>query len=354
MADRSISQDDLVELLRASEGRDTFVPTLRDGDIFYEQVVADQEPHFRAGVSLRSPKDFFFPPSEVMLRYERTGRGMELVGESDKAAGPPERPVLLFGVRPCAGRAVSLLDRLFDSEDYRDPSYVARRGNTTIAALACAEPLSTCFCTSAGGDPFSTEGLDALACDIGDGRFLVRTLTGKGDAAFGDAGSEADEAEVTRFDELASAANEAMAEPVPVKDVVENLSSDLLGSFEGNVWDRFHEKCLGCAACAFLCPTCHCFNIADESTLSGGKRLRTWDCCMMPLFTKHVSGHNPRESTRERMRQRIMHKFMYYVSNFGDPACVGCGRCVRACPINNDLREALRTLAAATAVSGDG
>jgi formate hydrogenlyase subunit 6/NADH:ubiquinone oxidoreductase subunit I len=75
---------------------------------------------------------------------------------------------------------------------------------------------------------------------------------------------------------------------------------------------------------------------------------------MMPLFTKHVSGHNPRESIRGRMRQRIMHKFLYYVSNFGDSACVGCGRCVRACPVNNDLREALRTLAAATSAPAAG
>ena len=75
---------------------------------------------------------------------------------------------------------------------------------------------------------------------------------------------------------------------------------------------------------------------------------------MMPLFTKHVSGHNPRESTRERMRQRIMHKFLYYVNIFGDSACGGCGRCVRAGPVNNDLREALRTLVAATAASAAG
>jgi len=354
MADKSISHDDLVGLLRASEGRDTFVPTMRGGDIFYDSISVDREPHLGPGVSLRSPKDFFFPPSEEILRYERTGRGMELVEESDKTAGPCKRPVLLFGVRPGAGRAVSLLDRLFDSDDYRDPSYVARRGNTTVAALACAEPLSTCFCTSAGGDPFSTEGLDALVCGLGDGRFLVKTLTEKGDAAFGAAGSDATGADVARFDELAENARSKMGEPVPVKEVVEKLSADLLSSFESDIWDRFHEKCLGCAACAFLCPTCHCFNIADESTLSGGKRIRTWDCCMMPHFTKHVSGHNPRESTRGRMRQRILHKFMYYVSNFGDSACVGCGRCVRACPVNNDLREVLKTIAASSVASAAG
>jgi ferredoxin len=344
MADRIYPRDELIGRLSDAAGDgDVFVPVLRDGRILFESVSPDVEPHLGPGVPARSPKDFFFPPSEVMLRYQRTGRGMEL----QEVADPGERPVILFGLRPCAGRALLLLDRLFDSEDYRDPGYVARREKTTVVGLACTGPLSTCFCTSAGGDPFSTEGLDALACDLGDGRFLVRTVTPKGEAALGSAGTDASESDAARFDELASKARESMGEPVPVKDVTDKLSGDLLASFESDIWDRFHEKCLGCAACAFLCPTCHCFNVVDESTLSGGKRVRTWDCCMFPLFTKHVSGHNPRGSTRERMRQRVMHKFLYFVRNFGDAACVGCGRCVRACPVNNDLRDVLKAIAAA-------
>ncbi|MHC4252912.1 MAG: 4Fe-4S dicluster domain-containing protein [Planctomycetota bacterium] len=349
MAERIVTTEELLGALRAaaaSGDRDVFAPVLRDGRVFIEPLAEGAEgtkPHLGPGVSTRSPKDFFFPPSEEMLRYARTERGMEL--ESVTKAG--DRPVLLFGVRPCAGRAVALLDRLFDSEDYRDPSYVARREATTIVGLACSEPLSTCFCASAGGDPFGTDGLDARVADLGEGRYLVRLLTEKGEAALGSAGGEAGDADASRADELAKAARDGMGEAVPVAAVTERLGADLVGSFESDLWERFHEKCLGCAACAFTCPTCHCFNIADESTLSGGRRVRTWDCCMMPLFTKHVSGHNPRESTRERMRQRIMHKFLYYVKNFSDAACVGCGRCVRACPVNNDLRDVLRTIAAA-------
>jgi ferredoxin len=289
-----------------------------------------------------------------MLSYQRTDRGMELAEVAGASSAHGRRPVVLFGVRPCAGRSLTLLDKLFDSDDYRDPSYVERRANTTVVALACTEPLSTCFCTSAGGDPFSTDGLDALACDLGDDRFLVRTLSGKGEALFGSVGEAAGDSDVAKIDELADNARSGMGEPVPVADVVGKLTGDLLAAFESDVWDGFHEKCLGCTACAFLCPTCHCFNISDESTLSGGKRIRTWDCCMLPLFTKHVSGHNPRASTRERMRQRIMHKFLYYVKNFGEAACVGCGRCVRACPVNNDLRAALRTIAAATVAPASG
>ncbi|MCE5274896.1 MAG: 4Fe-4S dicluster domain-containing protein, partial [Deltaproteobacteria bacterium] len=87
------------------------------------------------------------------------------------------------------------------------------------------------------------------------------------------------------------------------------------------------------------CPTCHCFDISDEVKGSDGKRLRNWDSCMFPLFTKETSGHNPRPSQKERWRQRVMHKFRYYVDNFGAIACVGCGRCVMSCPVNLDIRK---------------
>jgi len=347
MADRVLTRDELLQALRRASGeRELAAPVLRDGLVQFNRLSADSEVYLGPGVPASSPKDFFFPPCEEMLSYQRTGRGMELL----EVAEPGERPRVLFGVRPCGGRALLLLDRLFDSEDYRDPSYVRRRENTTVVGLACTEPLSTCICTSAGGDPFSTEGLDALAVELGEDRFLLRTLSETGEALFGAAGQEAGDPDVARADTLAESARESMGPPVPVKEATERLE----GAFDSDVWDLFHEKCLGCAACAFLCPTCHCFNIVDETTLSGGRRIRTWDCCMFPLFTKHVSGHNPRPSTRERMRQRIMHKFQYYVKNFGDAACVGCGRCVRACPVNNDLREILGTISALSGAQAKG
>ena len=33
-----------------------------------------------------------------------------------------------------------------------------------------------------------------------------------------------------------------------------------------------------------------------------------------------------------------MHKFSYYPSNYSCLGCVGCGRCIEACPVNNELR----------------
>ena len=117
------------------------------------------------------------------------------------------------------------------------------------------------------------------------------------------------------------------------------VSEKLEDSFDSPFWDKIHQTCLACGICTFLCPTCHCFAFDDSRVDSKGERIRLWDCCQYPAFTLEASGHNPRISSRERMRQRIMHKFSYYVKNFGEVACVGCGRCVENCPINLDLRE---------------
>ena len=67
---------------------------------------------------------------------------------------------------------------------------------------------------------------------------------------------------------------------------------------------------------------------------------------MFPLFTLHASGHNPRGQKVQRVRNRFMHKMKYFPDRFGPVSCVGCGRCVRDCPVNIDIREVMRLMLA--------
>jgi ferredoxin len=39
-----------------------------------------------------------------------------------------------------------------------------------------------------------------------------------------------------------------------------------------------------------------------------------------------------------------MHKLKYFPDRFGPFSCVGCGRCVKDCPVNIDIREVMGDL----------
>jgi ferredoxin len=266
------------------------------------------------------------------MKYTRTEQGMVFAGAIEGA-----KESVLFGVRPCDAHSFVLLDMLFDQEKYRDPFYVDKREKTTVISLACVHPpYTTCFCTSVDGSPTASDGADILLTEIGTD-YLAEFITAKGEKLlkyFADA---------PKVDDKAQAAKKAIAEKA-VQEIKSHIPAKAVKpildvNFENPFWNTIHQKCLACGTCTYLCPTCHCFDISDEVKGNDGIRLRNWDSCMYPLFTKETSGHNPRPSQKERWRQRAMHKFKYFVDNFNAIACVGCGRCVMYCPVNIDIRK---------------
>jgi len=335
---------------------------------------------FRYALTAKPLKEIFFPRSEPIIRYcasETPADGGDRIGirVSTPEAVSPKKPRVVWGARPCDASSLTVLDRVFADETYPDDFYISRRRNTIIVGLGCNVPAPTCFCPATGGDPFGTAGLDVLAYDLPDeggegssqGCYLMKAVTPEGEALLGflsDArlGEEPSESDERACEAVADGARKAIAARLPAD--ARSLEPVLKGMFDHPYWATLHEKCLGCAACAYLCPTCHCFDISEEpdpgaarsagcsteeecqEPRSTGVRVRNWDSCMFPIFTLHTSGHNPRPTGLERVRQRVMHKFYYFPENFGAVACVGCGRCVKYCPVNLDIREVISYIAA--------
>ena len=338
MEKRLIRKEALAGIVEELSGKLWVCAPVKEGDqVLFRVLKAGEKPLFDFANTKNAPKNFLFPRTETMMKYTRTPQGMVFAGE----AGEREETVL-FGVRPCDARSFVLLDMLFDQEKYRDPYYLDKRARTTVVAFACAQPpYTTCFCTSVGGAPVSSEGADILLTDLGEA-CLAEFLTPKGEALLGAFnGSPAGEAEEKQKEEIATRAAGEIRSRIPAREIKPILDTH----FEDPFWNTLSLKCLACGTCTYLCPTCHCFDISDEVQRSDGIRLRNWDSCMYPLFTKETSGHNPRPSQKERWRQRVMHKFRYYVDNFGAISCVGCGRCVMACPVNLDIRKIVADIA---------
>lgn len=255
-----------------------------------------------------SIKEFLFPRHEKLYEYRINGGGIEL-----EDVEVPMTPQVILGARPCDAAALPILDHIFDW-DYRDEFYFRRRAATTLVTLACARHDEACFCTSVGLGPASSKGSDAMLLALREGGYEVRMFTEKGRTLFHGA-----------VEESGSAAPEPVGPPVRFEiPAVE---------FDSPVYREQALACLGCGACAYTCPTCHCFDIADEGNGRSGARVKNWDSCQFALFTLHASGHNPRAAQPERQRQRIYHKFRIYPQKFGEILCTGCGNCARNCPV---------------------
>jgi ferredoxin len=342
MEKRLIKKEALAGLVGELTGKmRVFAPMPAEDQVLFRTLEKGEKPLLDFGNGKNAPKNFFFPRTETLMKFTRTAKGMVRVAEDAAMGGKPSGE-LLFGVRPCDARSFLLLDMLFDQEKYKDPYYLGKRARTTIVALGCIHPpYATCFCTSVDGAPLASEGADILLTDLGE-EFLAEFLTPKGEALLPDfGGAPAGAKEEKKKEELAAQAAAEIRSRIPAHEVKPILDT----RFEDPFWNTLHLKCLACGTCTYLCPTCHCFDISDEVKGGAGIRIRNWDSCMFPLFTKETSGHNPRASQKERWRQRVMHKFRYYVDNFQAIACVGCGRCVMACPVNLDIRKIVTDIA---------
>ncbi len=275
-----------------------------------------------------SAKAAVFPRYEAMLRYKLAGKAVE---PAELPVAAP--PTVLFGVRPCDAASLATLKAVF-TWDSQDAYFEPKLAHTTVVSVACTKCDDYCFCTSVGGGPGATAGSDLLLTPLDATKYLVEVLTDEGKAL------------VAMAPELFAAANgeaskkDAALAKVAPKFEAKALAAKLPALFgQNSVWVEQSLRCIGCGACAFVCPTCTCFDIQDERTRTGGVRLRTWDSCGFGLFTLHASGHNPRTKQSERWRQRVMHKFSYQPERLGVLGCVGCGRCSRSCPTDMNLGE---------------
>ena len=285
----------------------------------------------------KSPKDFFFPQTEDLMRFKTEGKNIEVIDVRRESEN-----FVIFGVRPCDVKSFEILDRVFLTEP-RDSFYAMKREHGIIVSVACTRPAETCFCSTFGINAAEPIGdVSAWKCD--DALYL-QPNTEKGRALVDSLSSLLEECS----DEAVNAQKESIAKimnKLPLKD----LSTDAFGGgktqelFNNPAWDELSSSCLGCGTCTFVCPTCQCYDIKDFNTGNGVIRYRCWDSCMYSEFTKMAHGNN-RLTQKERFRQRFMHKLVYYPeNNDGLFSCVGCGRCLAKCPISMNIAKVMKKI----------
>lgn len=327
---KKASLEKLYEKLQA-KGNKIYAPVSKDGKTEFHYNPSYTEVTYDHIQTTQSLKNTVFPKIENLISFKTDKLGTE-VTEADLSKIPS---LVLWGVHPCDAAGFDAIKSIF-MWDYKDEYFNSRLQKIAVIGLSCSKCDDNCFCTSVGLNPGGTKGSDILLTKLSSGDYLAEVVTEKG--------KEIVNAASDLFETAPSEAKEGNLAQVKQHFSHEKVTKNLAGAFNNPFWVENSLRCIGCGACAFVCPVCACFDIQDETKGKNGKRLRCWDSCGFKLFTIHTSGHNPREVQSQRWRQRIMHKFSYMPERNESLGCIGCGRCSRACPADMNILEQLIAL----------
>ena len=358
-AKATIDRDGLQALVGAlaSRGYRVIGPTVRDGAIVYDNIATiaelpigwrdrqepgryrlerrDDEALFGFAVGPQAWKRFLHPPVETLWTARKSADGLSLQTAQE------DIPKFAFiGVRACEIHAIAIQDRVFCEGPFVDKAYAMRRRDAFVVAVNCGEPAGTCFCVSMKTGPQAQSGFDLALTELVDDTahdFLVEIGSEAGaDVLSHVSYRPASNAEIAAADAVVAQAAGRMGRTLETDGLKELLQNNL----DHPRWDAVAERCLTCANCTMVCPTCFCTTVEDHSDLTGtsAERVRKWDSCFSLEFS-YLHGGSVRKSGRSRYRQWMTHKLAHWYDQFGTSGCVGCGRCITWCPVGIDITE---------------
>jgi formate hydrogenlyase subunit 6/NADH:ubiquinone oxidoreductase subunit I len=346
--------EQLIAVLRA-EQHTVIGPTLREAVIVYDEIasaadlpvgVTDRQSpgnyHVEAtadghafGYVLgpHSWKRYLFPPKVRLFGATRDGGADSPFTVDVRKKEAPKYAFL--GVRACELAAIAIQDRIITGE-ILDPYYKSAREQAFIVAVNCLEPGGTCFCASMGTGPRCVRGFDLCLTEV-NGDLAVEVGSEKGAKVFRQLPSRvATSSERRLFELLLERATEHMGRSLETQGLPELLTKNL----ESPRWKKIAKRCLACANCTMVCPTCFCYSVHDHTDLTGKKaeRWRLWGSCFTLEFS-YLGAHTVRTEGASRYRQWMTHKLSSWHQQFGVSGCVGCGRCITWCPVGIDITE---------------
>lgn len=110
-------------------------------------------------------------------------------------------------------------------------------------------------------------------------------------------------------------------------------------------WQGIANNCFGCGACTAVCPLCFCFRQEYKNDIHGDdSQCLRWDSCFAKEFSEVQNHFDLRPKNVDRLYNWYHHKFVRAEKELGKPLCVGCGRCIKACPAHLNIKNILHSL----------
>ncbi len=298
----------------------------------YRLVKHDKESLFHYTVGAQSWKQFLYPSKTCLWKARRAGTEIRL-----ESGALPEQKMALLGVRACDLHAIRIQDKVFAEGTYRDPGYVRRRSNMFVVAVNCSKANATCFCASMSTGPKVAGDFDLCLTELPGKKgssFLMEAGSSYGQETLAQLPTRpATDANVSAADAVVAKTAGQMTRKVDTTEIKSMLQKNA----EHRQWLDVGSRCLNCANCTMVCPTCFCVTIEDTTDLSGSaERRRVWDSCFT-LDYSYIHGGHIRTSPQARYRQWLTHKLASWHDQFGCSGCVGCGRCITWCPVGIDI-----------------
>jgi sulfhydrogenase subunit beta (sulfur reductase) len=355
------------------KGYEILGPTVRGGAIVYDRMESAEElpagwtdeqgpgryrlkrredqAIFGYAVGPQSWKKYLHPATVQLWAAERQGATFRILNNEVPSNSIPthqvqsKHPYAFLGVRACELAAIAVQDRVLLEDKYRDPIYEERRSRAFVVAVQCTQAAATCFCASMGTGPRALKNFDLALTELvapGVHRFVVETGSKRGAEVL----AELQTACATDADRQEAEAAVDGAAMLQARSIDTQGIQDLLyQNFDHPRWDNVAIRCLTCANCTMVCPTCFCNTIEDVTDISGdhAERWRRWDSCFTQSFS-YIHGGSVRASSKARYRQWMTHKLASWIDQFGTSGCVGCGRCITWCPVGIDITEEVRAI----------
>jgi sulfhydrogenase subunit beta (sulfur reductase) len=291
-------------------------------------------------VGPHSWKTFLRPPAQRLWQAERKPRGFRVLQEE------PATPKYAFiGVRACELYAIAIQDQILLEGPYTDSNYKSRREDLFIVAVNCGQAGGTCFCASMNTGPKATFGYDLVLTELLQNDrhcFLVDVGTERGAEILSHIPHH------KAIDTDKQTANEIVGETARHMGRVletQGIKELLYRNWERPQWDNVAARCLSCANCTMVCPTCFCTTVDDITDLTGSRaeRWRRQDSCFTVDFS-YIHGGSVRATSKSRYRQWMTHKLATWIDQFGKSGCIGCGRCITWCPVGIDITAEVRSI----------